>query len=128
MNDRNITSEQIKNQKIDEVFYYYDEPKLYSCWLDLGSRYIAFWVDEDEVSQEWLYVEVSEQRYREMLMGDFPLYLLFKNPENSNLYKAVLTLQDEYLITKVLPNDIPEDRLPQKDCFIRSRMLPDRSM
>ncbi|MHB1948960.1 MAG: DUF6575 domain-containing protein [Gammaproteobacteria bacterium] len=123
--EMSITELDIKQQKIDHVFCYYDEPKLYSCWLGLDSRYLVVESEETQDKQVWLYVSISEAIYNAMIQGQVSLYSVFKDSEY--LYKVIINSCNKYQIIKLKSSEIGDNLLPDKcsritmECFRSSR-------
>lgn len=61
---------------IDEVYQYYDGPKLFSCSNNVGQGFLCFWlgeVDEPCFADEWLYVPISKTRLNKVKTGKIDL-------------------------------------------------------
>ncbi len=119
--NNDITQAQIEGQKIDEIFYFYDEPKLYSCRLDDGNRYVVFWADEDQEKQIWFYVKVSDPRYHAMLGNEISLRGLFEHSEDGFLYVVTLAKDGRCLIDRLASKKNTSELLPQQDVYLFPR-------
>lgn len=110
----NITEKDIQNLTIERVFYYYDEPKLFSCWLRPKERYLALWINDTSNAQEWLYIQVSDSRFKNICNGTIPLYAAFKDTESGEVYKISIATNNTYQIEKLEANTLPDHLLPDK--------------
>jgi hypothetical protein len=98
--------------KTIEVYEFYDIPRLFSCRNASGQHYLALSIDENDFSQTWLYVALSQERFQELRTGQLELRDAYLNAENEMVFK-VITYQDHHdLIELVYCTDIPEDWLP----------------
>ncbi len=74
------------NLRLDEVFVWYDGPRLFTCSSEAGQQYLAVFADEDDESEVYLYAPVSPFRIRAVRSGQLPLRAAFERPEDGHLY------------------------------------------
>ncbi len=71
---------------IEEVYDAFDGPRLFSAASATGATYLAFWIDEHESSEDWLYVAVSRRRLDEIVEGAIALREAFTRPEEGVVF------------------------------------------
>ncbi len=81
--------------KTIEVYEFYDIPRLFSCRNAAGQHYLVLSIDEDDFSQTWLYVAMSQQRFQELRRGRLELREAYLKAED-NIVLKVITHQDGY--------------------------------
>ncbi len=103
-----------------EVYDYYDQPCLFSCSDQNGKIFIGLWVDETELFNNWLYLPVSQERFKQLLASQIDLYHGFLTSEQSLVYevKTYKNNQGDYEV-KIWPTDkINQDFLPLEGEFL----------
>ena len=106
--------------KIIEVYHYYDGPKLFSCRSNSGQIYYAFWLGDDNESDNWMYVPVSRNRYIAARSGSISLYDVCKNSEDEFVWMVEIPF-DTSKITLVqlrLCEELSDDLLPSIDSHL----------
>lgn len=101
---------------IDEVFIAYDGPKLFSCYDEYGSFYLAAFVDEDDEAEIYLYTAISPARLETLRSGKTSIRQAFTSPLDENLWQVrrFLTTTDA-VAQQTSPASIDEDWLPSED-------------
>uniref|UniRef100_UPI0013D1D1E1 DUF6575 domain-containing protein n=1 Tax=Candidatus Frankia alpina TaxID=2699483 RepID=UPI0013D1D1E1 len=107
--------------KIDEIYFYHDGPRFFSAISATDRRFIVICVDEDEDTETYLYLAVSERRFRSVRSGGFPIRQAFSDPEDGIIYKAEVDYgidSPSTAVTAILPESIPEEWLPSRDALL----------
>lgn len=94
-----------------EVFSYYDGPKFYSCRDKGGQLFIIYWVDQDEKSNSWLYLKISNDRYTLLKNGNITILNSLSHPEEGFAY-LVKTYGANYSVEEIEASEILEEWLP----------------
>ncbi|MBW4485887.1 MAG: hypothetical protein KME14_25460 [Tildeniella torsiva UHER 1998/13D] len=106
--------------RIVEVLDWYDGPRLFIAENASGSRYIAFWADEQEGESLWLYSLVSEIRISNLVSGKADLRSIYTDPEDEVIFLVRLTDQEQSFVDAIVPDQIEQDLLPPCDDFLVS--------
>ena len=85
------TVTEIGNLTIDEVFGYYDGPRLFSCRSGDGNYYIAIHVDDDGDNEVWLLAPVSTRRLEEVRTGRISLHGAFRLVEGGRVWNLLVS-------------------------------------
>lgn len=111
-----------------EIFDFYDGPKFYSCEDRLGQLFIVYWVEENEDSNSWLYLRISQDRYRALKNGAIPIAASLADPEEGFSY-LVKTYGDHYSVTELTKSEIAFEWLPDASdvLCIPTATLPEKS-
>lgn len=101
--------------KMDEVFVFYDGPRLFSCRTGSGAMYLTMFADETDASEDWLLASVTTAQLAEAKAGSIDLRSLI---ENSTRRGAFLVRFDKAsgssAIQLVFSNEpIPGEYLPE---------------
>jgi hypothetical protein len=110
----------LKNIIVDETFIYYDGPKFYSFHTHVGQKFLALCVNENTNRDEWLYIEISDNRYEEMLQNQKSLYEIFKHTENGLAYMVTHKKSGEVISEEILSEKIDDSNLPAKGYFFNN--------
>jgi hypothetical protein len=108
---------------IEEVYFYYEGPRLFSAISASGQRYFAVDVDEDSDSDTYLYVAVSKDRFFAVRSGLVSLMEAYTSPENGLVFavKAVYRDTQRNELESLLPSDLPDAWLPENHCVPLSK-------
>lgn len=101
---------------IDEIYYTYDEPQLFTCVNRASQRYLTLLTDMEEPNKKWLLVSVSQARINQLKNNLLPLRNAFTCPED-----IVWELKEELSGFKALPIDpkkISDEDLPEENTFL----------
>jgi hypothetical protein len=74
---------------MDEVYFDQEGPRFFSATSRSGRRFLAVAVDEDESSDTYLYLPVSDARFGEIRSGALDLRTAFREPEGGSLFVVV---------------------------------------
>lgn len=103
-----------------ETYEFYDGPRFFSCQSATGQKYLATWIEEMDTSDLWLYLPVSEQRFRTVRSGGISPHTAFKEPESPVFVIEMPTDGDfQDRITELRHGaDIPEEWLPENGYYL----------
>ena len=114
--------------EIIETYEYYDRPLLFACRNTLGHVYLALLVDEDEMSETWFYVGVSQTRFEYVRTGGIDLRTAFAEPEDGTINQVEVFHDDNRSphVTIILAAQVGNDFLPEPGEFLslQSHTLP----
>ena len=101
----------------ERILDYYDGPRLILQKSFTGQLILAWWNDEDDDTQRWLHLPVSERRLLEILTGQITCLDALMYPEDGFIYVLDDNVSDESRTrtTLVPPSALPEDSLPHPD-------------
>lgn len=102
--------------EIEEIYEFYDIPRLFSCKNKLGHIYLVISIEDLTVGWKWLYLPVSDSRLQKIRLGKITLRDSFKNAEEHFVYSALIYTDDSIMpeVKTVSCQDIPEQWLPEK--------------
>lgn len=106
---------------IDHVLIFYDGPKMMLRRSRGGQYFLAWWMDEDEDQERWIYLPVSESRLKGILSGGIPANEALNEPEDGYLFVADLEFASGEIL-KVIQTKaslLPKDALPKPDSTLR---------
>lgn len=102
---------------IDEIFFFYEEPQIFTCITKAGAKYICLLTDMDK--KEWLLVPISEARLSLLKCNRISVKKAFANPEDDMIWRAHYDSNASILIpVQINPNDILEDDMPDDDYYL----------
>jgi Family of unknown function (DUF6575) len=99
---------------MDEVYFDHEGPRFFSATSRSGRRFLAVAVDEDESSDTYLYLPVSDARFGEIRSGALDLRTAFREPEDGSLFVVVADYEQppRNRVSVVSPDEVAEDWLP----------------
>lgn len=98
---------------IDEVFTFFDGPRVFSCKSITDQRYLVGWAEENSENSFWLYLPISDLRFKMVRSGRWQLKTAYLQPE-SRIYGAILH-HDLSIPDKIIDltfSDIKDEWLP----------------
>jgi hypothetical protein len=107
------------NLEIIEVYVYCDQPCLFACRNRTGHIFLAVWIEETAVFNQWLYVALSEQRFTSIRSGKIDLRDAFLKSEEGFVFEVKITRDrspDSIII--ILCARLDEDWLPRAGEFL----------
>jgi len=115
----NIINKRFGEIVLGQVFEYYDYPVLFSCEVD-GLVYLAVLADDGISVADWIFVQVSPERFDKIRAGEISLYDAFKDAETSVVYAVrVDTITDEVFgVTERVCSQLSDEELPLKTAFL----------
>lgn len=113
-----------------EVYDVYDGPRIFSTRSATGNTYFAFWSNDRDEGDEWLYVPVTPARLDDIIEGAITLRAAFINAEDGVVFR-VNTGRDGDSAEPIVPAAIPDVLLPREDdrlsgeCLASSAPIPE---
>ena len=80
--------------KVEEVFAYYDFPRLFSCVDSKGSFYFVISVEDLDDGWVWLYAPMSRERLEKIRWGKITLREAFLQTEGGIVYQVTIPRVD----------------------------------
>jgi hypothetical protein len=106
--------------RIVEVLDWYDGPRLFIAENASGSRYIAFWADEQGMESVWLYSSASENKIDSVISGRSDLRSIYTDPEDGVIFLVRLVDEEPAIVEPLPPERVEQDLLPPCDDFLVS--------
>lgn len=107
---------QLGRLSINEVYDYYDGPKLFTAKNSSGTTYLAFWADQDGAGDVWLYVPISNGRLQKVKTGEVSLRNTFIESEDGFAFKIHTSFDGSTnRVDCVLGKEIDDELLPLPD-------------
>jgi len=104
--------------EVEEVFEFYDIPRLFSARNRSGQYFLALSVEEDADEHKFLYVPVSAQRLSYIRTGGLDLRQAFNQPEDGTVVLVKIPARGDATATTKFASELPEDWLPMADEFL----------
>lgn len=110
-----------------EVFDYYDGPKFYSSKDKTGQLFIVYWVEEENDSNSWLYLRISNERYVQLKNGILTISNALSQPEEGFAY-LVKTTNSQSFVSQLTSSEILSEWLPPQEdkLLIPTPSLPEK--
>lgn len=107
---------------IDEIFVYYDEPRLYICKDTNNRRYLVNWLGRFDSYDKWLYLPINFEELSKLKDGEISLRECYENPESEDAW-IVKQFRDNTLdeVSLISIKDLTEDDLPDRDSYLKCR-------
>ena len=107
------------NLEIIEVYVYCDQPCLFACRNRTGHIFMAVWIEETAVFNQWLYVALSEQRFTSIRSGKIDLRDAFLKSEEGFVFEVRISRdRSSDRIQLIYCNRLNEDWLPMAGEFL----------
>ncbi len=107
---------------IDEVYVYYDGPKLFLCSDASGSHYLAVAVDDDDLSEKWFYSPISNNRLSLLKEKRIELRTAFSHPETGYLFSVCTFFDNKPATIKMIsPDLISPEYLPDEEVYLENQ-------
>jgi hypothetical protein len=103
----------VGNLSIDEIYEYFDGPRLFLAHNVTGQRFLAVHADTDGAREMWLYAPLSPARVDMVRDGRVDLHDAFAKSESGGVWRIDYGPSGDDL-TWVAREDIAEDILPEK--------------
>jgi hypothetical protein len=111
--------------RLEETFYYFDIPRLFTCKNNAGSRFLVISTFDDYETYEWLYLPISKDRFSSLFSKSIPLRYAFTNPEDGYLFFVSSEFSGNAEVKYILPEQIKSEDLPDSDVYLESeKKLP----
>ena len=112
------------NIELNEIFEFYDIPRLFTCKNKTGQYYLVLSIDENEEQLIWLYLSISIDRLNLLLSNKKDLYFAFTNPENDFLYKVKTNYSIENVeLDYIFPEQLTNNELPYENTYLSCEAL-----
>ncbi|MDQ7024386.1 MAG: hypothetical protein Q9P01_06000 [Anaerolineae bacterium] len=100
--------------EIFEVYEVFDKPILFACQNRAGTMYLAIWEDEDDenLTDTWLYVAVSQNRLEQIRGGNIDLKSAFTDSEDEIVYEVIISQNNTSRVNTLTSFELTDDRLP----------------
>jgi hypothetical protein len=104
--------------EIFEVYEYLDGPRLFAARNNIGTKYLAFWFDEEDDATGWLYLPLSEEKLNKLRRKKISLHSAYLEPETNYflVYTASPPRKDSVEIAT--PDNISSDFFPPEGYYI----------
>lgn len=107
-----MTISMFSNLRTLEVFDSYDGPRFYSALSPSGQILLILWVDHNEQNTNWLYLQISPERYNAVKRGALSIREAFQHPEEGCVF-SVSVQEDKQIIAEPLTGgEVPQEWLP----------------
>lgn len=107
------------NLEIIEVYVYCDQPCLFACRNRTGHIFLAVWIEETAVFNQWLYVALSEQRFASIRSGKIDLRDAFLKSEEGFVFEVIISRdRSSDRIQLIYCARLDEDWLPMSGEFL----------
>lgn len=105
--------------EVEEIFEFYDIPRLFSARNRSGQFFLALSVSEDSSSNTFVYVPVSSQRLSYIRSGGLQLRHAILDPEDNNVFVLQVPIEGgDAEVSVRAASDLPEEWLPFPDEFL----------
>lgn len=92
-----------------EVLMVYDKPILFSCHDAQGAPHIALLIEDDTEWEVWLVVQLSAERFTQVLSGEVELRAAFAEAESGMVQRLVVGTEGDILANRLIPTAELED-------------------
>ena len=72
MKDVELIAQHFKQIEMEKVFYFYDEPVLYTCFIE-DIRFLALLINIKNNEQVWFYAVIENDAYEKLLENQIDL-------------------------------------------------------
>lgn len=76
-----IDEKVLESFKLDEVFVFYDLPRVFTLKTPADAVCLAVWASSSLEKESWFYVPISKEKLNSLKSGSVTLYSAIKNPE-----------------------------------------------
>jgi hypothetical protein len=112
------------NLELNEIFEFYDIPRLFTCKNKTGQYYLVLSIDEDEEQLIWLYLGISVDRLNLLINKKMDLYSAFKTPENDFLYRVTTNYSSEATnLEYIFSEQLTGDELPYESTYLTEKAV-----
>lgn len=114
-----VVSTPIGELLITDVLASYDGPRLFVCVSQSSQTYLALWVGDDEDSERWLYVAISQIRLDAVRTGRIALRQAFLEPEDGWLWEFSYVFDGDVFRSRMVSGqNLAEEDLPSEDAYL----------
>jgi len=99
--------------KFLSIYYYYDQPCLFSCENQEGQLFLGLWVDTFHLGDLFLYAPVSAERLQAFQEGRIEVRTAFEHTESGSIFKVMLPYADQPASAiRILCEELDKQDLP----------------
>lgn len=109
---------------IENVYQFYDIPRLFTCSNKIGAKYLSLSVFDDYETFKWLYLPVSIDRLSALIGKGLKLRQAFLQPEDGYLYMIKSDFDGGASVSHIFPEQIDQDDLPDDGVYLESTEKP----
>lgn len=109
---------------LSEVYFAYEGPRIFLAESRVGQLYFAFIVDEDDDTESYIYLPVSQRRLRQLRSGGMGLREAVLHPEDLRLFLVTSNYDADvpFSTAKALrPDDLPVNWLPDQEARLKAK-------
>jgi len=101
------------------VYEFYEQPRLFSLENEVGSCFVAYWLEETESYEGWLIIPISRLRLNRFENRDIDIRDLLLKQEQPNFFKLDVIF-DTYVEkwASLTKSDLEKYKLPREGLFI----------
>lgn len=108
---------------LDEVFSFYDFPRIFSAKNLTGQSFLAVCTFDDlnddfEIKSDWLYVAISKDRLKKVKRGSIDLFNAFTKPEDGKCHRIELLDNNLVKLVEKDPSSVPIEDLPIEGTYL----------
>lgn len=98
---------------LEEIYDYFDGPRLFAARNDQGGLFLGYWADETQTGESWLYLPITRDRLMQVRSGGIPLARAFRAAEFGYAFRIDIDRESLAATTvAVAVAEIPDDWLP----------------
>lgn len=101
------------------VYEFYEQPRLFSLENEVGSYFVAYWLEETDVHEGWLIIPISRLRLNRLENREIDINDLITKQEQNNCFKLDISFDDfSEIWSSLKKTDLENYKLPRKNLFI----------
>lgn len=111
---------------VDEIFFFYEEPQIFTCVSKTGQKYIALLIDMD--NREWILSPISEAQLSLLKSNRISLKEAFVKTEDDFVWRVGFGTESSIAkAEQINSQSISDEDLPEDDLFLdwkQDNMMP----
>lgn len=101
------------------IYEFYEQPRLFSLENEVGSYFVAYWLEETDIHEGWLIIPISRLRLNRLENRDIDINDLLTKQEQNNCFKLDISFDDfTEAWSSLKKSDLENYKLPRKGLFI----------
>lgn len=76
------------------VYEFYEQPRLFSLENEVGSYFVAYWLEETDLHEGWLIIPISRLRLNRLENRDIDILDLLTKQEQNHCFKLDISFED----------------------------------
>lgn len=101
------------------VYEFYEQPRLFSLENEVGSYFVAYWLEETDSYEGWLIIPISRLRLNRLENRDIDIRDLLIKQEQANFFKLDINFEDFSEKWSVLSkSELEHYKLPRPGLFV----------